>query len=193
LETLTPLGTTALVVTLRDEELRVHSLVRHEYGIGRATRRTLGRLVRVPVPPELLLRLLAGLAPLPLRADDPRLTAVGDGSSVRVESVEGEYWQRLWIEADPGGVARGEVGRGGDILFRFAWADWQPTDGRSFPFELRLEDPGTRNGLRLRYERVQLNLPVEADLFELPPPTDPDTRIIDLGGAATPGSGSPRE
>jgi hypothetical protein len=193
LETLTPLGTTALVATLRDEELRVHSPLRHEYGVGRATPQTLGRLVKVPVPPELFLRLLAGLPPLPLRAEDPRLTVVGDGASVRVESVNGEYWQRLWIEADPGGAGRGEVGSGGDVLFRFTLGDRQPTGGRSFPFELRVEDPITQSQLRLQYERVQLNLPVDADLFELPAPADPQTRIIDLGGALAPRSGSPRE
>jgi hypothetical protein len=193
LETLTPLGTTALVATLRDEELRVHSLLRREYGVGRATRQTLGRLMKVPVPPELFLRLLAGLPPLPLRAEDPRLTATQDGASVRVESVEAEYWQRLWVGAEPGGGARGEVGRGGDVLFRFTLSDRQQIAGRSFPFALTVEDPATGSALRLRYERVDLNLPVEADLFELPPPTDPDTRIIDLDGAALPRSGSRRD
>ena len=53
------------MATVRADELRVHSPVRHEYWTGRATREALGRLLTVPVPPEPLLRLLAGLPPLP--------------------------------------------------------------------------------------------------------------------------------
>jgi hypothetical protein len=190
LETLTPLGTTALVATLRDEELRVHSLLRHEYGVARATRETLGRLLRVDVPPELFLRLLAGLPPLRLNGGDRRLTVVGDGPSVRVESVDGEYRQRFWIEAEGGGAARGEVERGGDVLFRFTLADRQSAGARRFPFDLAIEDPSTGSALRLRYERVDVNVPVDADLFVLPAPSGPDTRIIDLeGGSTTPPTG----
>ena len=139
-EALTPLGTTALVATLRAGELRVHSPLRHEYWTGRATRETLGRLLKVPVPPDLLLRLLAGLPPLPLRAQDPRLMVTPDGAAIRVESVEGEHWQRLWTVADDPEVARGELGRASDVLFTFAFADRRPTDGRSFPFDIRVED-----------------------------------------------------
>ena len=191
-EALTPLGTTALVATLRGTELRVHSLLQREFGVGRATRETLGRLVKVAVPPEPLLRLLAGLPPLPVRAQDPRLTLAADGAALRVESVDGEHWQRLWIEAEGTGVARGEVGRASEVLFTFAFADRQPIDGRDFPFEVRVEEPVTRSRLRVRYERVQLNVPADPDLFELPWPTDPATRIVDLGGATLPLGGCSR-
>ena len=183
-EALTPLGTTALVATLRAGELRAHSPVRHEYWTGRATREALGRLLTVPVPPEPLLRLLAGLPPLPLRAQDPRLRVTPDGAAVRVESVDGEYWQRLWIEGDDPEVARGEMGSASEALFTFAFADRRPTDGRSFPFDIRVEESGSRSRLQVRYEQVQLNLPADPDLFHLPPPTDPRTRIIDLGSGA---------
>lgn len=193
METLTPLGTTALVATLRATEVRVHSLLQREYAIGRATQETLGRLVRVPVPPDLLVRLLAGLPPLPLRPRDPRLALVVDGAAVRMESVDGEYWQRGWIEAGEAGVTRGEVGRASEVLFVFAFADRQPVGERDFPFELRVEEPATHTRLHLRYERVELNRPADPDLFDLPWPTDPGTRIIDLGGASPLPAGSPRE
>jgi hypothetical protein len=191
MEALTPLGTTALVATLRARELRVHSLLRHEYVTGRATRETLGRLIKVPVPPEPFLRLLAGLPPLPIRGDDPRLTIVPDGSTIRVESVDGEYWQRLWTGADDPAVERGEVGRASEVLFAFTFLDRRPTEGRSFPFEVRVEESAAQSRLRVQYERMQLNPPVDPDLFELPPPTDPQTRIIRLDDAA-PGK-SPRD
>jgi hypothetical protein len=181
-EALTPLGTTALVATIRAEELRVHSLLRREFGVGRATHRTLSRLVKVAVPPESLLRLLAGLPPLPLRAQDPRLTLAADGEAVRVESVDGEYWQRLWVEGTIPAVARGELWRASELVLVFALADRRTVGGRAFPFDLQIEEPSSGSRLRLRYERVEINADVEAGLFELPPPADPGTRMIDLGG-----------
>jgi hypothetical protein len=185
-EALTPLGTTAMVTTLRANELRVHSVLQREYAFGPATGDTLGRLLRVPVPPGPLLRLLAGLPPLPLRAQDPRLTAVSEGAGIRVESVDGEHWQRLWIAADGAGIARGEMGRASEVLLVFAFADRRPTDGRAFPFEVRVEDPAGHGRLRIRYERVHLNAPADPDLFELPWPVDAETRFLDLGGATGP-------
>jgi hypothetical protein len=179
-EALTPLGTTALVATVRGDILRAHSPGQHAYWTGRATREALARLLNVPVPPEMLLRVLAGLPPLPVRADDPRLAIVPDGAAVRVDSVDGEHWQRLWTESDDPAVARGEVGRASEVLFAFAFAERRPTDGRDFPFEIRVEEIAARTRLRVQYERVQLNLPVDPDLFDLPPPADPQTRIIDL-------------
>ena len=179
-EALTPLGTTALVATVRGDSLRAHSPVRHEYWTGRATRETLGRLLNIPVPPDLLLRVLAGLPPLPVREADPRFTLVPDGAAVRVESVDGELWQRMWTEPDDPAVERGEVGRASEALFSFAFTDRRRTDGRDFPFDIRVEESATRTRLRVQYERVQLNRPADPELFDVPLPADPQTRIIDL-------------
>jgi hypothetical protein len=188
-EVLTPLGTTALVATLRAEELRVHSPIRHEYSVGPATRETLARLVMVPVPPALLLRLLAGLPPLPVRAQDPRLTLVAEGPVVLVETVDGEFWQRLWTGPEDPGVARGEVGRASEALLTFSFTDRRLVHGRTFPFKLQVGDPSTGSRLRVQYDEVSLNAPAEAALFDLPLPADPRTRIIDFGGAGPGGSG----
>lgn len=176
-EALTPLGTVALVATLRENELRAHSALRSEYWTGRATREALGRLLAVPVPPDLLLRLLAGLPPLPVRSEDP---ATPDGARVRVDSKNDELWQRVWSADDGLDAAQGAVGRGPDMLFTFAFGDRRPTDGRRFPFEIRVAVTASQSRLEVHYEQLRLNLPVEAELFELRPPTDPRTRIIDL-------------
>lgn len=179
-EALTPLGTTALVAALRGDSLRAHSPVRQEYWTGRATRETLGRLLNLPVSPALLLRVLAGLPPLTVRADDPRVTMTPDGAAVRVESVDGDLWQRLWTGPGEVAVSRGVVGRGSEVLVSFAFADRRQTDGREFPFAIFLEETATGTRLRLQYERVQLNRPADSDLFDVPQPSDPQTRIIDL-------------
>ncbi len=179
LETLTPLGTDALILTIRGDELRIHSLLRHEYGAGRATPELLGRLARVPIPPGPLLRLLAGLPPLPLDPKDPRLRVRVEPGGPQVDSVAGPLWQRLWVGADDS-IQRGELGDATGVLVRFRFEDRQVVDGQAFPFLIRLETIPAQGGVTLRYQTVRLNQPLPADLFELPPPQDGKTRILDL-------------
>jgi hypothetical protein len=190
-ETLSPLGTTVLVVTLRGETLRMHSLIQHEYTVGRASRESLRRLINVPIPPEFFARLLAGLPPLPVRAEDPRFQVVVEGSAVRVESGDGEWTQRLWTGPDGTGIERGELGRISESVLRFGFAERRPTAGVEFPFAIWVEDAAKGIRLQIAYERLQLNGPVEEALFDLPTPLDGQTRIIDLGGGLPPAPGSP--
>jgi len=181
LEVQTAVGTTALVLALAGEQLTVHSYVRHEYTLAPATRGSLERLAGIPVPPGPLLRLLAGLAPLPLRRDDPRLQLEPEGEGFRLESVDGALWQRLWTDRQ-GYLTRGEVAQFGETLFRFSLGDRRPVDGSLFPFSLAVEEAGGGRRLSLAYESVRLNEPVPGDLFELPRPADGRTRILDLRG-----------
>ena len=190
-ETLSPLGTPLLVATLRGETLRVHSIMRHEYAVGQANQETLGRMVNVPVPPALLVRLLAGLPPLPIRAEDPRLRVVIEGTTVRVESVDGDWWQRLWAGPDGTGIERGEAGRFSEAALRFGFADRRPTAGVEFPFAVWVEDAAQGGRLEFAYDRLQLNEPVEDALFDLPPPQGGQTRIIDLEGRSSTGGKAP--
>jgi outer membrane lipoprotein-sorting protein len=181
LETLTPLGTAALLLTVRGDRLAVHAPLRHEYGAGPATRTTLGRLTSIPLPPGPLLRLLAGLAPLPLRPGDPRVLVEPELAGVRIESVDGPLWQRLWTDQGGGAILRGELGEAGGLLLRFHFGERRQVGEHAFPFLMEVEgvDAGTR--VALRFETVTLNDAVPPDLFELPPPADAKTRTIDLG------------
>jgi hypothetical protein len=113
LETLGPLGTTMAVVVLRDGEVRIHSLLENVYAAGRATPETLGRLTQVPLPPTIALRLLAGLPPLRVVRGDPRLLIGTRGDTVRVESVEGPWWQRFWTTRAGVTAEAGELGDAG--------------------------------------------------------------------------------
>lgn len=181
LEAQSAVGTTAVVLTLRGEELRYHSYLRHEYAAVPASRESLERLAGIAVPPGPLLRLLLGLSPLPLRRDDPRVTMQADGEAFRLESVDGRLWQRLWTDRQ-GFLERGELGEGNDILVAFSLADRRPVDGILFPFRLIVEEPGGVRRLSLTYESLRLNEPIPGDLFELPRPTDGRTRILELRG-----------
>ncbi len=186
LEVLSPVGTAVLLLAIRGDGLTLHVPARREYGVGRATPDTLGRLVRMPVPPGLLLRLLAGLPPLPVRPGDPRVQVVRDEGVVRVESVDGPFWQRLWTGPDGAWLTGGELGEAGTLLLRFQFGDRRLLDGTPFPFLVAVEGVGARTRVTIRYETVRLNGPVEAELFDLPRPADPGTRILDLGRGPLP-------
>lgn len=186
LETVSPVGTTLFVLAILGEDLRVHSPVRHEYGAGRATRETLGRLVRAPIPPGPLLRLLAGLPPLTLRPGDPRVGLAVEGAAVRVESVEGPFWQRLWADPQAAVVDRGELGETTGLLLRFQFGERRPLGGGTFPFAIDIQEVTAGARLTIRYETVRLNVPVEAALFEIPQPANGRTRIFDLEGGTPP-------
>ena len=187
-EVLSPLGTAVLLVAIRGEDLAVHAPARHEYGVGRATPETLGRLARVPIPPGPLLRLLVGLPPLPIRAGDPRVRVAAEAEAVRVESVDGPYWQRVWTGPDGAEVERGELGEATGLLLRFEFGERRRLNGAAFPLAVRLEGVQTGTRVAIQYETARINEPVDAGLFDLPPPADGRTRILDLGGGSPPES-----
>jgi hypothetical protein len=186
LEALSPFGTAVLLLAIRGDDLTVYAPARHEYGVGRATRETLGRLTQVSVPPGPLLRLLAGLPPLRIRPEDPRVQLAVEAGAIRVESVDGSFWQRVW--SGPDGVApeRGELGEAGGLLLKFEFGERRQLDGVVFPFAVRLEEMTAGTRLTIHYETVKLNEPVEAGLFDLPRPSDGRTRFLDLGAGPPP-------
>jgi hypothetical protein len=179
-EALSPLGTVVLLLTIRGDALTVYAPARHEYGTGRATPQLLGRLVKIAVPPGPLLRLLVGLPPLPIHPADPRVGLRLEGDAIRVDSVDGPFWQRVWSDPDGTGPARGELGEASGLLLRFAFGDRRRLDGAMFPSAVRLEDATGGTRVAVQYEAVRLNEPVEAELFALPRPDDGATRIINL-------------
>ena len=186
LEALSPMGTVVLLLAIRGDLLTAHAPAQHEYAVGRATRETLGRLVRLPVPPGPLLRLLVGLPPLPIQPGDPRVRVTAEATGTRVESVDGPFWQRMWTGPDGAWVERGELGEAAGLLLRFQFGERRRLDGVMVPFGVQLEEVTAGTRLVIRYETVRLNEPVEAWLFELPRPADGRTRILDLGGATPP-------
>lgn len=186
LETLSPMGTAVLLIAIRGNELTMYAPARHEYGAGPATRETLGRLARVPVPPGPLLRLLAGLPPLPIRPGDPRVKLAVETTAIRVESVDGPFWQRVWSGPNGMAPARGELGEASGPLLTYTFGERRQLNGALFPFAVRVEEGATGTRLAIQYQTVRLNEPVEAGLFQLPRPTDGMTRIIDLGAGPPP-------
>lgn len=186
LEALSPMGTAVLILAIRGEVLTAHVPAEHAYGVGRATRETLGRLARLPVPPGPLLRLLVGLPPLPVRPGDPRVHVTVEAAGTRVESVDGPFWQRMWTGPDGTWVERGELGEAAGLLLRFQFGERRRLQGATIPFGVQFEEVTAGTRLAIRYESVRLNEPVESWMFEVPRPADGRMRILDLGGGTPP-------
>lgn len=182
LESLTPLGTTAAVLVVAGDEVRYHSLLGREYASGRATREALERLTGIPVPPGPLLRLLAGLPPLPVRMRDPRTRISPEGEAPRAESVEGPLWQRIRFPTSAGdGAVRGELGDAAGPLLHFEWDAWRAVGPVMFPHTLRLAGGGGGGRLVLTYQWVRLGEALDPSLFLLPRPAEPDLKVLEFG------------
>lgn len=180
LETLQFGGSTALVLATNGDRLAIYSLATREFAHGRATAAAVAALAGVAVEPRHLLRLLAGLPPLPFRAADPRSRVEADGAGWVAESVTGPFLQRLRLHPT-GDVADGELRAAGAPLFTFQFDEFRPLGTRAFPHRLRLEQPG-RGRVEVAYRTVELNAPVDDAVFSLAVPPG-DVRVLDLDAA----------
>ncbi len=137
-------------------------------------------LAGVAVEPRHLVRLLAGLPPLPFQSADPRSRVEPDGAEFVAESAAGPFSQRLRLDAG-GGVAGGELRTAAGPVFTFRFEDPRWVDGRAFPHRLRLEQPGA-GWVEVAYRSVELNPkspPVDAAVFTLPVPAGA-VHVVDL-------------
>jgi hypothetical protein len=112
---------------------------------------------------------------------DPRLVVGARGDAVRVESVEGPWWQRFWTTRAGVTAEAGELGDAGGTLLRFRFRDHRMVNEAMVPFGLHLDLVSTGTRLSLSYTSLRLGDPAEDDLFDLPQPADGHTRILDLG------------
>jgi len=180
LETLQFGGASALILAADGDRLAIYSLATREFAHGRASAGAVAALAGVAVEPRHLVRLLAGLPPLPFESADPRSRVEPDGAEFVAESAAGPFWQRLRLDAG-GGVAGGELRTAAGPVFTFRFEDPRWVGGRAFPHRLHLEQPGA-GWVDLAYRSVELNPPVEGGIFSLAIPAG-DVRVVDLDAA----------
>jgi len=162
--------------------------VGREYAAGPATTETVQRLTGIPAPPAVLLRLLAGLPPLPVRMQDPRTRLDDEEGGRLLASVDGPLWQRIHLPAGAEPV-RGELGDAGGLLLTFEWEALRAVEGALVPHTVRVA--GAESGVRLtlRYEWVRLGEGPDPSLFDLPQPSDPGIAVRELGSRPAFGTG----
>lgn len=181
LETLQFGGATAVIVAVNGERLAIYSLASREFASGRPSARALEGLAGVAVEPRHLLRLLAGLPPLPFQAADPRSRIAPEGAGFLAESVEGAFAQHLRLDAG-GSVAGGELRTAAGPILAFWFEDPRQVGAGAFPYRVRLEQPGGAR-VEVAYRNVELNPSVDDGVFTLQVPAG-DVDLVDLDAAA---------
>ncbi len=189
LETLDLSGVTVLILATDGSRLFVHSLVEREFLMGRASPENLGTLLKIRGSPGHLMRLLAGLPPLVLSADDGM--ALSPSSSAPDElgwtQNHSPFSQRVWVALSAGSgspslpaLRRGDVAEGRTPLVQFHFDDYRLLGETLFPFRILLRVPADGVEIEVRYRFVEVNPLLSAAVFQLPPPSDAQTRIVDL-------------
>jgi len=176
-------GNVVAVLAVEDGRLALYDARERTFLRGAATPANLGRLVPVPLPPEALVTLLCGSAPL--LEGTPVSAEPGDGRVVLTLRA-GDLLQRL--EVGPGAAllasrirrvtAGGEVPAGLDAEFSVH----RTHAGQRLPTDLVARAPQAGVALSLHWRELEVNRPVDPSLFRLSPPAG--ARIVDLDSPA---------
>lgn len=141
---------------------------------GAATAENVARLVPVALPPEDLVALLCGSAPI---LDGAPIDASPVDGALRLTLRRGEALQRLDV-GEGGVVLRARSSLAGVVGLEVELSGHRPRGGVALPSEVKARAPGARLALSLRWKEVEVNGPLDPALFRLDPPEG--ARIVDL-------------
>lgn len=178
-ESLDFFGQVLSVLAVEDGRLALYDARQRTFLRGAATPANLALLVPLALPPEVLVTLLCGTAPLLDGA--PVALEVGDGV-VDLTLRDGDLVQRL--EVGPGAVllasrvrrvtAAGEA----PALIDAEFSLHRTRAGRRVPTAITARAPGAGVVLSLRWRELEVDQPVDPALFRLSPPAG--VRVVDL-------------
>lgn len=170
-------GNVLSVLAVEDGRLALYDARERVFYRGPATAANIGRLVPVPLPPEDLVTLLCGSAPL--LDGDPIGVAPVDGA-LRLTLRRGEALQRVDV-GDGALVVAARSSRAGVVGLEVALAGHRPRGEAVLPTEVTARAPGAGLSLSLRWKAVEVNGPLDPALFRLTPPEG--ARLVDLEAA----------
>ncbi len=168
LEVATPFGFPALVATVGPDRVTIFRPLERAAWTARPTPEAVGRWLGAPVPPEVLIGLLAGHVPPPLDPADVRL---GTTDGPHLEFERGSTRQRVWVTPQ-GQPARLLLDAAEPLRVTFEW-----TVSRSL-YSLRVEVPNPGAELSVRYISAESVTP-SPQAFELTLPTDVRVERLD--------------
>ena len=163
-EVLGPLGQTVLTVAAGEGILTAFLPGEKRFLTGAATPDNLQRLIRVPLAPAELVRLMLHDVPL------------ADASAARVEVREDRY---LLVLPTAGGglqsllldgrkrLRTAQFERNGVLLWRVGYDDFRPED--DLPLSMRLEWPSAETDVQLQLSEVKINTNIPAERIRLKP------------------------
>lgn len=164
-EVLGPLGQTVLTVAAGEGMLTAFLPGEKRFLSGAATPDNLQRLIRVPLAPAELVRLMLHDVPL------------ADASAARAELREDRYvlllptagggLQTLFLDGRKR-LRTAQFERNGVLQWRVGYDDFRPED--DLPLSMRLEWPSAETDVELQLSDVKINTTLPAERFRLTPP-----------------------
>jgi len=115
-----------------------------------------------------LIRLLAGMPPLPLLTPE-KIRSERDGSAIILSFLKkGRVCQRIRMNGSGDLLRWDRLDGGGTVEESLLFGDFREVKGMRLPFRIRLEVAG-ETLLSLRYQSILLNRPLDPGLFQVPP------------------------
>lgn len=172
IELVSPFDSPLQILTVNEGVFALHDLREGRFFTGPAEPCNIARLVRIPLPPEDVARILIGHSPI--IEGETRVTWDRRGY-YRVDiEAEGKV-QQLQISGDKN---RLELQRSrlalsdGTVVFDLIYKDWDPRGDGTMPHQIRVKMPRDKADLLLRYDAdgVEINVTLPRDAWTQAPP-----------------------
>jgi outer membrane lipoprotein-sorting protein len=160
-EALSPFGPPLLIATVHEGQILAYDATSHTATVGPATADTAARLFWLPIEPEDLVGLLAGI---PVPPKDLRVAEIqaADENGKSLEIIGANHRQRVWMDFASGVVRRVQI-TGGRLEALIVYQ--RDDDGALTGFTLSAAQENVNASVR--YRNVVLNAGVEDDRFAL--------------------------
>lgn len=164
---LSPFGSTLSVLTVNDGRFAMSDIRQDRYLEGPAEPCNIARLIRIPLPPEDVARVLLGHTPI---IDGAAEVIWSDKGYYRVTIRDGDRIQRLDVGPDPEvlPLRRSRLEDSTGQVFDMTFERWRPVNGIPVPHEIRIKMPKDDADLLVRYDDggVELNVKMPADAWD---------------------------
>lgn len=169
---LSPFGSTISVLTVSEGRFAMSDLKEGRYMEGPADPCNIARLIRIPLPAADVVRVLVGHTPI---IDGDRTVEWNRKGFYVITVEDGRRRQILHVGPDRGvlPLLRSRLEEDGEVVFDISFDRWLPAGGHQLPNEIKIEMPGEKVDLLLRYDmdgvETDVDLPDNAWTQEFPP------------------------
>lgn len=164
---LSPFGSTLSVLTVNDGRFAMSDIREDRYLEGPADPCNIARLVRIPLPPEDVARVLVGHTPI---IDGAAEVIWSDKGYYRVTISDGDRTQLLDVGPDPDvlPLLRSRLEDSAGQIYDMSFERWRSVKGIPIPHEIRIKMPRDDADLLVRYDDdgVELNVKMPADAWD---------------------------
>jgi len=167
IEIVSPFGSPLQVLTVHEGQFALHDLREGRFFTGEALPCNIAHLIRIPLPPEDVMKILIGLSPV---IDGSRTVNWDRRGFYNVEITGESGQQQLHISGDRNRLEliHSRLKRAdGTTAFDLSFEDWDPIGGGRIPHHIRVKMPRDKADLLLRYDNdgVEINVDLPHDAW----------------------------